>query len=153
VLEATIEQAGTLKKALDAVKELVNDANFDCSDSGITLQAMDNSHVALVSLMLRSSAFSPYRCDQALSLGINLTSLSKVLKCANNDDQATIKADSGVDSMSLMFESKSNLFLSLCLTFSLSLSLLNLSVLSLSPLSSSLSLISFSLIYLLNGNI
>lgn len=106
MLEATIEQASTLKKTLDAVKELVTDANFDCNDSGIALQAMDNSHVALVALMLRSGAFQPYRCDQALSLGINLTSLSKILKCANNDDQVTIKADSGVDNISLLFESK-----------------------------------------------
>ncbi|KAI8611867.1 proliferating cell nuclear antigen, C-terminal domain-containing protein, partial [Chytriomyces sp. MP71] len=105
-LEATIEQASTLKKILDAVKELVTDANFDCSDAGIALQAMDNSHVALVALLLRSGAFSPFRCDQNLSLGINLVSLSKILKCADNNDTVTIKADSGVDQLSLSFESK-----------------------------------------------
>ncbi|ORY41647.1 proliferating cell nuclear antigen [Rhizoclosmatium globosum] len=106
MLECTIEQASTLKKILDAVKELVTDANFDCSDAGLALQAMDNSHVALVALLLKSSAFTPFRCDQALSLGINLTSLSKILKCAGNDDTVTIKADSGVDTLALSFESK-----------------------------------------------
>lgn len=105
-LEATIDQAATLKKTLDAVKELVSDANFDCSDSGIALQAMDNSHVALVALLLRATAFQPYRCDSALSLGISLASLSKILKCANNDDIVTISADDGQDSLKLMFESK-----------------------------------------------
>ncbi|KAJ3186822.1 hypothetical protein HK101_009564 [Irineochytrium annulatum] len=102
----TIDQAATLKKALDAVKELVTDANLDCNESGIALQAMDNSHVALVSLLLRSSAFSPYRCDAAFSIGINLVSLSKILKCANNDDTVTIKGDSGDDTLQLTFDSK-----------------------------------------------
>ncbi|KAI8839686.1 proliferating cell nuclear antigen [Chytriomyces hyalinus] len=106
MLECTIEQASTLKKILDAVKELVADANFDCSDAGLSLQAMDNSHVALVALLLRSTAFSPFRCDQNLSLGINLSSFSKILKCANNDDTVTLKADSGVDTINLAFESK-----------------------------------------------
>ncbi|KAJ3030076.1 UNVERIFIED_CONTAM: hypothetical protein HDU68_010208 [Siphonaria sp. JEL0065] len=106
MLECTIDQAATLKKILDAVKELVTDANFDCSDAGLSLQAMDNSHVALVALLLKSTAFNPFRCDQALSLGINLVSLSKILKCANNDDTVTIKADSGVDTLALSFESK-----------------------------------------------
>ncbi|KAJ3213550.1 hypothetical protein HDU67_002760 [Dinochytrium kinnereticum] len=106
MLEATIEQASTLKKAIDAVKELVTDANFDCNDSGIALQAMDNSHVALVSLLLRSSAFHPYRCDNQFSIGINLNSLTKILKCANNDDSVTIRGDSGLDTLTLVFDSK-----------------------------------------------
>ncbi|KAJ3093383.1 proliferating cell nuclear antigen, partial [Physocladia obscura] len=106
MLECTIGQAATLKKILDAVKELVTDGNFDCSDAGLALQAMDNSHVALVALLLRASAFHPFRCDANLSLGINLVSLSKILKCASNDDQVSIKADSNVDSLSLTFESK-----------------------------------------------
>ncbi|KAJ3072496.1 proliferating cell nuclear antigen [Podochytrium sp. JEL0797] len=107
MLECTIEQASTLKKILDAVKELVTDANFDCSDSGLALQAMDNSHVALVALLLKSSAFSPFRCDQQLSLGINLVSLSKILKCADNNDTVTLKADQGQDTLALTFENKS----------------------------------------------
>ncbi|KAJ3327533.1 proliferating cell nuclear antigen, partial [Blyttiomyces sp. JEL0837] len=105
-LEATIQQAATLKKALDAVKELITDANFDCTESGIALQAMDNSHVALVALLLRNTGFDPYRCDQSLSLGINIVSLSKILRCANNDDSITLRADTGVDTLSLLFESK-----------------------------------------------
>jgi len=39
------------------MKDLVTDANFDCSNTGITLQAMDSSHVSLVSLMLRRDGF------------------------------------------------------------------------------------------------
>lgn len=100
-----MEQANLLKKVVDAIKDLVQDCNFDCNDSGIALQAMDNSHVALVSMNLKSESFSPYRCDRNLALGINLTSLQKVLRAAQNDDQLTLRAEDAPDVVSLVFES------------------------------------------------
>ncbi|KAJ5245967.1 hypothetical protein N7468_000950 [Penicillium chermesinum] len=108
MLEARLEQASTLKRVVDAIKDLVQDCNFDCNDSGIALQAMDNSHVALVSMMLRAEGFSPYRCDRNIALGINLVSLTKVLRAAQNEDILTLKADDSPDSVNLMFESAEN---------------------------------------------
>lgn len=66
---------------------------------------MDNSHVALVSMMLKSESFSPFRCDRNLALGINLTSLTKVLRCAQNEDILTLKAEDAPDVVNLVFES------------------------------------------------
>ncbi|KAK6544026.1 proliferating cell nuclear antigen [Orbilia ellipsospora] len=108
MLEARLEQAGVLKKVVEAIKDLVQDCNFDCSDSGIQLQAMDNSHVALVSMNLRSDGFSPFRCDRNIALGINLNSLMKVLRAANNEDILTVKAEDQPDSLNLTFESANN---------------------------------------------
>ncbi|KAH0544158.1 DNA polymerase delta processivity factor [Glutinoglossum americanum] len=105
LLEARLEQALLLKRVVEAIKDLVQDCNFDCNDSGIALQAMDNSHVALVSMMLKAEAFSPYRCDRNIALGINLTSLTKVLRCAQNDDILTLKAEDAPDIVNLTFES------------------------------------------------
>ncbi|KAJ5574562.1 hypothetical protein N7450_008461 [Penicillium hetheringtonii] len=105
LLEARLEQASLLKRVVDAVKDLVQDCNFDCNDSGIALQAMDNSHVALVSMLLRAEGFSPYRCDRNIALGINLTSLTKVLRAAQNEDILTLKAEDSPDAVNLMFES------------------------------------------------
>jgi hypothetical protein len=82
----------------------VQDCNFDCNDSGIALQAMDNSHVALVSMNLKAEAFSPFRCDRNIALGINLNSLTKVLRCANNEDILTLKAEDAPDVVNLVFE-------------------------------------------------
>lgn len=66
---------------------------------------MDNSHVALVSMMLQAEAFSPFRCDRNLALGINLTSLTKVLRAAQASDVLTIKAEDAPDVVNLVFES------------------------------------------------
>ncbi|OQO00325.1 Proliferating cell nuclear antigen [Cryoendolithus antarcticus] len=105
MLEARLEQAAMLKRVVDAIKDLVQDCNFDCNDSGIALQAMDNSHVALVSMMLKSESFSPFRCDRNIALGINLTSLTKVLRAAQGDDILTLKAEDAPDVVNLTFES------------------------------------------------
>jgi proliferating cell nuclear antigen len=105
MFEARLIQAGLLKKILEAIKELVVDANFDISSSGIALQAMDSSHVALVSMLLRSDGFDHFRCDRNLSLGMNLSSMSKILKCASNEDILTLKANDNGDTITFMFES------------------------------------------------
>ena len=66
---------------------------------------MDNSHVALVSMMLKAESFSPFRCDRNIALGINLSSLMKVLRCAQNEDILTLKAQDAPDVVNLLFES------------------------------------------------
>jgi len=107
MLEARLEQAALLKKLLDSIKELVSDANFECQEDGIKLQAMDNSHVALVAVNLSAPGFKKYRCDRPMPLGVNLNSLSKVLKCAKDDDQVTLKAGDNNDVLNLLYESPS----------------------------------------------
>lgn len=75
------------------------------------MQAMDNSHVALVAVKLLANGFAKYRCDRPLPLGVNLNSLTKVLKCAKDDDICTLKASDEGDVLNLVYEAKSTLFL------------------------------------------
>lgn len=105
MFEARLAKGSILKRIIEAIKDLVTDANFDCSSTGIALQAMDASHVSLVSLLLRSDSFDHFRADRNISLGINLGSMSKILKCAGNDDEITIKAGDQADMVTFMFES------------------------------------------------
>lgn len=107
MFEARLTQSSVLKKLLESVRDLVNQGNFDCSSDGISLQAMDDAHVALVTLSLRSQAFEMFRCDRSLSLGINISNFCKVLKCAQNDDSVKITADDeGADCAEFMFENQ-----------------------------------------------
>lgn len=108
MFEARLVQGTLLKKVLEAIKDLINEAIWDCSGAGITLQAMDNAHVALVAVNLRSDGFETYRCDRNLSMGMSLTSMSKILKCASNDDIITLKAGDNADTVTFMFESPNN---------------------------------------------
>lgn len=72
MFEARLVNSATFKKVLDAIKDLLTEASFDCTENGIQLQAMDNSHVSLVSLTLRSDGFDKFRCDRNLTMGMNL---------------------------------------------------------------------------------
>merc|ERR1712111_20225 len=105
MFEARLIQGNLLKKVLESLKDLLNEATWDCADTGIQLQAMDNSHVSLVSVLLRADGFDKFRCDRQLSMGMNLTSMSKILRCAANDDIITIKAQDQADTVTFMFES------------------------------------------------
>ena len=94
-----------MKKILEAIRELVEVANFDCSANGLQVQAMDTSHVTLVALSLFAAGFQDYRCDRQMLLGIKIASMSRILKCANNEDQMLLRAEDGADEISFMFES------------------------------------------------
>jgi proliferating cell nuclear antigen len=92
-------------QVLEATRELITEANFEVNSSGMTLQAMDSSHVSLVALLLRADGFEFFRCDRSLSMGMNLNNMNKMLKCANNEDIITIRAEDGADVVSFVFES------------------------------------------------
>jgi len=94
-----------LKKVVDAMKDLCKDVNFDCSEKGMQVQAMDSSHVALVSLMLRESAFADFKCDRPTSLGMNVDSLGKVLKMCGPSDSLKLRWQDGEDTVSFQCES------------------------------------------------
>ena len=68
---------------------------------------MDNSHVALVAVKLNATGFKRYRCDRPIPLGVNLGSLTKVLKCAKDDDICILTAADDADVLSLTYEARS----------------------------------------------
>ena len=105
MFEARLVQGSLLKKVIEATKDLISDANWDCSSTGISMQSMDASHVSLIHLELNAEGFDPFRCDKNISLGLSLVNLSKVIKCAGGDDTVTLRASDNTDNITLLFES------------------------------------------------
>lgn len=105
---AKFKEANTFKKLIDSIKELVTDANLDISLSGISMQAMDSSHVALVSLNLSCDGFQDFRCDKQLVLGLNIQQVAKILKCCGSEDSLTLKVDEDTNQILFIFEDESN---------------------------------------------
>jgi hypothetical protein len=83
------------------VQDLIADTNLDVTPTGISLQAMDTSHVALVALDLPSKVigqpfgerngevlllhffpqgFHRFRCKRNVILGVNFITLAKIIK-------------------------------------------------------------------------
>merc|ERR1719419_944627 len=58
-------------------------------------------------MLLHSDGFDNYRCDRNFSMGLNLANMSKILRCAANDDAITIKTSDNADTITYTFESQS----------------------------------------------
>lgn len=95
-----------MKRITDAIKDCVQMCNFTCTEHGITLQAVDDLRVLLVLLLIGEEAFSQYRCDRNITLGVDLASFSKMIKCGNNEDYLTLMANDLPDSVQVIFEDK-----------------------------------------------
>jgi proliferating cell nuclear antigen len=107
MFQAKLEQGIVLKKIIEAIKELVSTVNIDVSSAGLSIQAMDSSHVALVALNLKENGFTSFRALKNMTLGLNIQNLSKIMKCAGNDDIISMKAEEDPSSMTFIFENAS----------------------------------------------
>merc|ERR1719265_556056 len=65
---------------------------------------MDSSNVGMVHLMMKESAFDEYQCDQAVTLGLNVEAVGKVLRMCGPSDRVIIKAGGDVPAEKLRFE-------------------------------------------------
>lgn len=108
MFEAQMAQAALLKQIIESIRELITEATFEVSGTGMMLQAMDSSHVSLVALNLRSDGFQLFRADRPFSMGMNLNHMAKMLKCAGKDDTLTMRADEASDLVTFLFESPGN---------------------------------------------
>ncbi len=72
---------------------------------------MDSAHVSLVALQLNEGGFEEYRCDKPMTLGINLTDFSKILKMALSEDVLTLQADEENSYLNITFNNKSKLLI------------------------------------------
>lgn len=104
---AKLKEGNLLKKLIESIKDLVNDINLDITGGGISLQAMDSSHVALVTLQLNYDGFEDFRCDKQMTIGINISQFHKIMKCAGNDDNIILRAEEEANFLYITFENKS----------------------------------------------
>lgn len=108
LFQAEMRPARQLRQVAEALKEVVSEVQFECTDTGIIVQAMDSSHVSLVSLRLGSDGFQSYRCEKPMTLGVNVGHLVKILKCAGNDDTVLLAAEDGGDVLRLKLSDPSD---------------------------------------------
>ena len=104
MFNAKLSDCSILKKIVDSIKDIVSDCNLDVSPAGISLQAMDSSHVALVSLSMSADGFTDFRADSNMILGISIGNLAKVMKLADNNDTVTLQSSSEATSLKFIFQ-------------------------------------------------
>ena len=115
---AKLKNSEKFKKLIESIKDIVSEINLECSPTGINFQAMDRSHIAIVTLNLNIDGFDQYRCDKYIILGINVENLCKIMKFAGKDDTLLIKSDINPSHIEITFENASA---KKCCVFNLSL--------------------------------
>lgn len=75
-----------MKHTVELFKDAVQSALLKCRPDGIYMQAMDSSHISMVSFQFKSDMFKLYECTNAVDMGIDITQLYKILKVVSNDD-------------------------------------------------------------------
>ena len=95
-------KSSIFKIIVDAVSEIVDTVVMDFGEEGVTMQAMDASHVSLCVLQLNKGGFDEYSCDSPKNVGVSLSNMSKIFKCTSGDDILEILVND-TDKMQLQF--------------------------------------------------
>jgi proliferating cell nuclear antigen len=92
-LEITTIQASAFKVLIEALKELLTDTNIEFDENGMSILAMDTSHVVLVHLKLNADRFETYKCTTKKTIGINMLNFHKLIKTINSNSTLTLFID------------------------------------------------------------
>ncbi len=85
-------KASVLKGVTEIISPLVNEAKFNITPKGISINAVDPAHVGLVRVEVKDDSFEEYHADE-IDLGVDIDKLSGVLKLAESDDTISLKYD------------------------------------------------------------
>tara|TARA_B100001094_G_C18153829_1_gene785261 strand:+ start:853 stop:1653 length:801 start_codon:yes stop_codon:yes gene_type:complete len=86
-------QSSPFRCLIEALKEILTDANIEIDSSGIKIVAIDTSHTVLVHLKLDASNFEIFHCKEKRQLGINMLNFYKFIKIISNNDTLSLYID------------------------------------------------------------
>tara|TARA_B100000686_G_C16698527_1_gene921981 strand:+ start:389 stop:1189 length:801 start_codon:yes stop_codon:yes gene_type:complete len=92
-LKLKTEQAGAFRILVEALKEILTEANFIFDDSGIKLMAMDSTHTILIHMKLESDNFEFFHCPKKVTIGVNMLNFFKLIKTMGNSETLTLFVD------------------------------------------------------------
>ena len=65
-LKIKTEQAGAFRILIEALKEILTEANFIFDETGIKLMAMDSTHTILIHMKLEGINFEVFHCPKKI---------------------------------------------------------------------------------------
>jgi proliferating cell nuclear antigen len=90
LFEIKTVQSGAFRTLIEALKEILTEANLEFDSQGIKIMAVDETHTVLVYLRLNSDRFETYHCPAKHVLGVNMIYFFKLIKTMANNDSLTL---------------------------------------------------------------
>jgi proliferating cell nuclear antigen len=90
LFEIKTVQSGAFRTLIEALKEILTEANLEFDSTGIKIIAVDETHTNLVYLRLHADRFENYYCPVKYVLGVNMMYLFKLIKTLENNDNLTL---------------------------------------------------------------
>lgn len=89
-LNIETEQAGAFRILIEALKEILTEANFIFDESGIKLIAMDSTRTILIHMKLEGINFESFYCPEKIVVGVNMLNFFKLIKTMGNSETLTL---------------------------------------------------------------
>jgi len=90
LFEIRTVQAGAFRTLVEALKEILTEANLEFDATGIKVMSVDETHTVLVYLRLHNDRFENFYCPAKHILGVNMIYLFKLIKTMGNNDSLTL---------------------------------------------------------------
>jgi proliferating cell nuclear antigen len=86
-----MQDSKVMKGIIEALSAIIDETYFVANEDGLTLTAMDESHICLMHLIMPKGIFDAFEADGESKMGINLEDLVKISKRAGQSDSIELK--------------------------------------------------------------
>ena len=90
-MKLVLSDTKLFKQSIDAMVDLIKDAEFVITEYGVSLKAIDAGQIAMVIYNLPRDAFEKFEIDGSHKIGVNLPSLSSIMKRAKPGDKLLLE--------------------------------------------------------------
>ena len=90
LFEIRTVQSAAFRTLIEALKEILTEANLEFDSTGIKVIDVDETHTVLTYLRLNADRFEYFYCPVKYVLGINMIYLFKLIKTLSNNDSLTL---------------------------------------------------------------
>ena len=91
LFEIRTVQSAAFRTLIEALKEILTEANLEFDSTGIRVIDVDETHTVLTYLRLQSDRFEYFYCPAKFVLGINMIYLFKLIKTPKNSFHSSDK--------------------------------------------------------------
>lgn len=106
-MKLVLEKAKDLKKSMEAVAVLIDEAEFVVGAQGLSLKATDPSQISMVDFSLPKNAFLEFEVQGETKIGLDVDYFRQILARGKNEDKVELSVNAERTSLAVALQSHS----------------------------------------------